>query len=357
VIAMLIPTLTQLKRDVRWPYQHLCRFVGVPYGTFRRWRARLAQGAPARGRSGPKKVVPLSLEELRGAADSLDYGDQRSRGTGALYRHYQAQISRRALAALIVTARRARAQQHQAALCRITWQVPGLVWALDDTELARGNGQLLRLHQVQDLASRYKFRPWVGERILGATVAERLEQLFRQHGAPLVLKRDNGGNLNQHAVDVVLARYWVVPLNSPRQYPPYNGGMERAIREVKAPLREKLRASGPLPPSEVQHWAELLAHELNHRPRRSLHGQVACRVFQDARPALQAYTLRKRREVFDEINALTWTLLQAQGVCTQDEADIIRRVAVQAWLQKYRVITITQNHKVLPVFLQTIAHN
>ena len=33
-------------------------------------------------------------------------------------------------------------------------------------------------------------------------------------------------------------------------------------------------------------------------------GHVACRVFQDARPVLQTYTLRKRREVFDEINAL-----------------------------------------------------
>ena len=354
---MVVTILTQLKSQVRWPYPRLCRVVGVPYGSFRRWKARLAQGAPVRGRPGPKKVVPLSLEELRGAVDGLDHGGQRSRGATALYRQYQTQISRRELAILIATVRRALAQQHQAALCHITWQVPGLVWSLDDTELARSPHQVLRLHQVQELASRYKFRPWVGERILGETVAEHLEQLFRQHGAPLVLKRDNGGNLNQHAVDVVLARYLVVPLNSPRQYPPYNGGMERAVREVKAPLRAKLRASGPLPAAEVQYWAELLAHDLNHRPRRSLQGQVACRVFQNARPALQAYTLRKRREVFDEINALTWTLMQAQGVCTQDEADMIRRVAVQAWLQKYRVITITQNHRVLPVFLPKIAHN
>jgi len=354
---VLIPTLTQLKRQVCWSEQRLCRVVGVPYGSFRRWKARLAQGAPARSRPGPKKVVPLSLEELRGAVDGLDHGGQRSRGATALYRQYQTQISRRELAILIATVRRALAQQHQAALCHITWQVPGLVWSLDDTELARSPHQVLRLHQVQELASRYKFRPWVGERILGETVAEHLEQLFRQHGAPLVLKRDNGGNLNQHAVDVVLARYWVVPLNSPRQYPPYNGGMERAVRELKAPLREKLRASGPLPAAEVQHWAELLAHDLNHRPRRSLQGQVACRVFQDARLALQAYTLRKRREVFDAINALTWTLMQAQEVCTQDEADMIRRVAVQAWLQQHQVITITRNNRVLPVFLQNIAHN
>jgi hypothetical protein len=61
--------------------------------------------------------------------------------------------------------------------------------------------------------------------------------------------------------------------------------------------------------------------------------------------------------VFDEINALTWTLLQAQGGCTQDEAASIRRVAVQAWLQQHRAITITQNHQVLPVFLQKLAHD
>ncbi|MDD1633701.1 MAG: hypothetical protein LUP91_16040, partial [Methylococcaceae bacterium] len=249
MIAVLIPTLTQLKRQVCWSEQRLCRVVGVPYGSFRRWKARLAQGAPARSRPGPKKVVPLSLEELRGAVDGLDHGGQRSRGATALYRQYQTQISRRELAILIATVRRALAQQHQAALCHITWQVPGLVWSLDDTELARSPHQVLRLHQVQELASRYKFRPWVGERILGETVAEHLEQLFRQHGAPLVLKRDNGGNLNQHAVDVVLARYLVVPLNSPRQYPPDNGGMERAVRELKAPLRASLRMSGPTPAS------------------------------------------------------------------------------------------------------------
>jgi transposase InsO family protein len=353
---MVVTTLTDLKRQVRWSDAHLCQCLGVRYGSFRRWRQRLTEGQPVRFRPGPKKVVPLALAELRGDLARLHHGQARTQGADALYRRYAAQLSRRELAALITTVRRAMVEERQAARRHVTWHIPGLVWALDDTELARYPYQILRLHQVQDLASRYKFLPFVGERIVGEAVAERLEQLFRQHGPPLVLKRDNGGNLNQEAVDVVLARYWVVPLNSPRQYPPYNGGMERAIREVKAPLRAQLHASGPTPAAEVQHWAERLAYDLNHRPRRALQGQVACRVFQDARPVLQAYTLRKRREVFDEMNALTWTLLQAQGVCTQDEADSIRRVAIEAWLQQHQVITITQDHRVLPVFLQRIAH-
>ena len=318
---------------------------------------RLERGQPARFRPGPKKVAPLTLEELRGEVARLHHGQQRSRGVGALYRRYHAQVSRRALEALTEAGRRACAQQRQAALRHVTWHVPGAVWSFDDAELVRGASPLLRLHQVQDLASRYKFPPWVGARILGATVAQRLEALFRQYGPPLVLKRDNGGNLNQQAVDEVLARHLVMPLNSPPHYPPYNGGMEHAVGELKGPLVAQLRASGPISPAEVQKRAELLAHELNHRPRPSLQGAVACRVFQDARAALKPYTLRKRREVFEAINDLTQMLLQAQGVCTQRQADTVRRLAVETWLQSNGVITITQHKRVSPIFPEKIAHN
>ena len=68
-------------------------------------------------------------------------------------------------------------------------------------------------------------------------------------------------------------------------------------------------------------------------------------------------TLRKRREFFEEINDLTQMLMQVQGVCTQRQADTVRRLGVEAWLQKNDVITITQNHRVSPIFLEKIAHN
>jgi hypothetical protein len=151
---MVVTTLTQLKRDVRWPYQHLCRFLGVPYGTVRRWKQRLAQGQPAVSPRGPKKVAPLNLEELHGDLSRLNHGRQRSRGVGEVYRQYQTQVSRRELQALTETVRRELAQQRQAELRHITWHVPGLVWSLDDAELARLAHHPLRLHQVQDLASR-----------------------------------------------------------------------------------------------------------------------------------------------------------------------------------------------------------
>jgi hypothetical protein len=172
-----------------------------------------------------------------------------------------------------------------------------------------------------------------------------------------VLKRDNGSNLNHQAVDEVLARYLVMPLNSPPYYPPYNGGMECAVRELKTPLREKILAHGPLPESQVQAWAEVLAHDLNHRSRGCLDGHIACRIFQDAKPVLKAYTLRKRREIFDWIQELTQTLIEVSAVHTQRQVEAAWRLAVETWLQTNGVITITQNQKVLPIFPDKTAHN
>ena len=354
---MIVTTLTRVKRQVRWPYPRLCASLALPYSSFRRWKHRLEGGEPAIFKPGPQKVAPLKREELHLHLYRLKHGRQRSRGVGSLYRQYQGQISRRDLQALTETVRREFTQQRQAELRRITWHVPGLVWSLDDTQLVRLASHQLHLHQVQDLASRYKFTPLVGDRALGETVAGRLEQLFLRHGPPLVLKRDNGSNLNHQAVDEVLTRYLVIPLNSPPHYPPYNGGMECALRELKTPLVEKILTSRPLTESQVQVWAEGLAHELNHRSRGCLDGQVACEVFQDAKPAMKAYTLRKRKETFDWINELTLTLIQVWAVHTQRQADTVRRLAVETWLQRNGVITITQNKEVLPVSLEQFTHN
>jgi transposase InsO family protein len=351
---MIVTTLTQLKRQVRWPYPRLCASLGLSYASFQRWQHRLKCGQPALFKPGPHKVVPLELEELRIDVYHLKHGRQRSRGVGRLYRQHRDQISRRDLQALTRTVRWELAHQHQAKLHHITWQIPGLVWSLDDAELAGLAHYKLHLHQVQDLASRYKFTPWVGEHVLGEVVAVHLEQLFLRHGPPLVLKRDNGSNLNQQAVDKVLARYLVMPLNSPPHYPPYNGGMECAVRELKTPLREKILASGPAEELPVQAWAEVLAHELNHRSRDCLNGRIACRVFQDAKLVLKAYTLRKRREIIDWINELTKTLIAVSAVQTHHQVETARRLEAETWLQKNGVITISQNKKVFP---DKTAHN
>lgn len=354
---MVVTTLTRLNQQVRWPYHRLCGSIGLPYANFRRWKRRLASGQRVLLKPGPKKVEPLDLDELRGDVCRLDHGGHRSRGFGPLCRQYQSQISRRDLEVLTATVRRELLQHHQAELRRLTWQVPGSVWSLDDAELFKFDAHPLYLHQVQDLASRYKFAPLVGEQVRGATVALHLEQLFERYGPPLVLKRDNGPNLNHQAVDEVLRRYLVVPLNSPPHYPPYNGGMEHGIGELKAPLVEKILDRGSIAESTVELWAEVLAHDLNHRFRPCLHGQIACLVFHSAKSAMKVYTRRKRREVFDWINELTSLLIRVWAVRTPRQAETARRLAVETWLQRNGLITVSQNPKVLPIFSEKFAHN
>ncbi len=83
---------------------------------------------------------------------------------------------------------------------------------------------------------------------------------------------------------------------------------------------------------------------------------MACRVFQDTRLALKAYTPRKRREIFEEIDALTRTLLETRPVRTQQQTEAARRLAVETWLQSHGVITITQSKQVSPIFLKQIAY-
>ena len=203
---MVLTTLARLNQQVRWPYQRLCESVGLPYANFRRWKHRIGCGQPVLLKPGPKKVAPLDLDELRGDVCRLDHGSERSRGVGSLYRQYQSQVSRRDLAMLAATVRGNLLQHQQAELRHLTWHVPGLIWSLDDAELARFDDRKLHLHQVQDLASRYKFAPLVGEQVLGAAVALQLEQLFERYGPPMVLKRDNGSNLNHQVVDELLCR-------------------------------------------------------------------------------------------------------------------------------------------------------
>jgi hypothetical protein len=116
-------------------------------------------------------------------------------------------------------------------------------------------------------------------------------------------------------------------------------------------------ASDPTTEPQVQAWVEVLAHELNDRFRDCLDGHIARRVFQDAKPALKADTLPKRREIFDWINELTKALIPVSAVHTQRQVETARPLAVETWLQRNGVITITQNKKVLPISPERTAHN
>jgi hypothetical protein len=94
----------------------------------------------------------------------------------------------------------------------INWDCPHMVWSMDDFEYVFKRIKFY-VHQVQDIASRYKFEPLVDARLVkGEDVAANLRRLFKKYGAPLFMKRDNGSNLNHFAVINVLREFGVIPL-------------------------------------------------------------------------------------------------------------------------------------------------
>lgn len=343
---MIVHQLRALREQEVQPYRPLCSAVALPYPTFMRWKGRAVRGEPLLSQPGPKPVGVLDVAGLQAQLRRLEHGPHRSRGTTAVYAAHRGRISRRGFHDLLNEARHEVLQQRQADTRRLQWLVPGTVWSVDPTELMlerAGHRHKLPVLPVLDLASRYKLPPLIGARLSGAVVATWLDQLFRQFGPPLVLKRDNGSNLNSVEVDELLSRWLVVPLNSPPHYPPYNGGIERTQRERKGALRPHLLAVSA---DAVAGLVAVTVHDLNHRPRRCLRGHTACETFGGAKPNLRGYTRRRRKELFDQISELAMHNLLEPPVRHQGHADAAWRQAVETWLQQHGIITISQPRSV-----------
>jgi len=131
----------------------------------------------------------------------------------------------------------------------IEWLTPRIVWAMDATGYDLWMVGKIHLHNTQDLGSRYKFAPMAQRIRKEKRWAGYLSEKFDRYGAPLVLKRDNEGNMNHTAINDVLAESFVLPLNNPEYYAPYNGAIEEAQREIKSCLRKKLMRTSLIPGS------------------------------------------------------------------------------------------------------------
>jgi hypothetical protein len=306
-------------------------------------------------RPGPKKVEPFDPAALETEIKSLNHGAKRSEGTTNLYRRYQDTLSRRDLARMVAQVRREVAVDHRNQLRRIEWLTPGVVWAMDVTEYDLDGVGKIHLHNTQDLGSRYKFPPLSGECPVGEEIAGYLSEKFGRFGPPLFLKRDNGGNLNHRAVNEVLSKFFVLPLNSPTYYAPYNGAIEESQRELKGGLREKLLA--PCPPPEEDSlaiYAEVAAHDLNHRNRPCLRDKNSCQVFftSEERPV---FSKLERREIYDMVLARVERILTSMNEFGKSAREAAWRIAVEFYLQSRGFIKVHIPKKVSPNFTPILA--
>jgi hypothetical protein len=86
-------------------------------------------------------------------------------------------------------------------------------------------------------------REYVDNLILWSSRKDRprvpvLESLFEKHGAPLVLKLDNGSGFISEEVRSLCARYQVILLFSPPHSPWYQGSIERGMQSVRDTIDE-----------------------------------------------------------------------------------------------------------------------
>ena len=236
----------------------------------------------------------------------------------------------------------------RAHLRRIEWLTPGVVWAMDFTEYDLGMARKIYLHNTQDLCSRYKFLPMAGGYPVGEEVAGYLSEQFDRYGAPLVLKRDNEGNMNHSAINDVLAESFVLPLNNPEYYAPYNGAIEESQREVKSCLRKKLMQGLLDPGGHITTYAEAVVNDLNHQIRPCLNGKTSCQAFFESgnRPA---FTKRKRREIYDWVMERVERILSAMSQSGQAVRESAWRIAVESWLRFKGYIKVHINQKCHPV--------
>jgi hypothetical protein len=256
---------------------------------------------------------------------------------------------------MVEQVRREVAVERRNHLRRIEWVVPGVVWAMDVTEYDLDGVGKIHLHNTQDLGSRYKFPPLSGECPVGEEIAGYLSEKFFRFGPPLFLKRDNGGNLNHGAVNEVLSEFFVLPLNSPIYYAPYNGAIEESQRELKTCLWEKLITYCPkIEDPSLAVYAEVAAHDLNHRHRPCLLEKNSCQVFftSEERPV---FSKLERREIYDMVLARVERILTSMNQFGKSAREAAWRIAVEFYLQSRGFIKVHIPQKVSPNFTPILA--
>jgi hypothetical protein len=158
-------------------------------------------------------------------------------------------LPRNSAAAYLRRLHRIEARQRRRHGDRLLWRVPGAVWAIDGTwldmpvpPLGRRALVVVEMHSRTTLC----LRSVAGER--AAAVEQVLADLIAQHGAPLVLKLDNGSAFTARRLRHFCWQHGITLLHSPIRQPRYNGTCEVSGRWAKRRAMAAWRARGGVGP-------------------------------------------------------------------------------------------------------------
>jgi hypothetical protein len=322
---------------------HLTRRLELSERTLRRWRHAGSSQRPApRGRP-PHWAAPDQR--------NLVYQFLHRRGSGTPLSALRAsfpQLRRSDLQELMTRFHRSCRRKARRYQSRLEWRRPGTVWAADFKERREPlEGRYGWLLSVRDLASRYQLAWLPVVEASAETVAACYRQLFAQHGAPWVLKSDNGGPFRAEEVKCLLAEHQVLPLYSPVRRPQYNGGVERANGQLagyqEAEAKAHARPAGPT--CQDAEAARHLANELS-RPQ-GWRGPTSAELWADRAPgggheraALRAAVATHRAEV-----RAAWGFA-ADAELTHHQAAAVDRRAIRDALVEQGILAIHPRRRI-----------
>jgi transposase InsO family protein len=249
-----------------------------------------------------------------------------------------------------------RQRHHHAPYC-LEWTVPGTVWAMDFSEAVKPiDGVYPYLLAVRDLASSYQLL-WLPVRSPSAEeTILALSSLFAEHGAPLVLKTDNGSAFIADATKEFLSAFDVNLLFSPPRTPRYNGSIEASIGSLKTRTeRHAARAGHPAywTFEDVEHArTEANATARPHGPT----GPTPNQLWEERRPVtsaqrsvFQTTVHRQRQEVNAEEGITQDALVQPQ------EERKLNRPAIRRALGEHDYLLFSRRRLPLPITKQKTA--
>ena len=334
-----------LRQQTEQPYRELCPLTKLPYSTLMRWKGRIGRGEEAVLPSGPRlpELEREQEENLALAISKLRHGRVRTAGTGALQRLWRGIVSRREVQRRVMERRRELHRRRRREMTRIEYLLPGAIWAMDDMGTCRRG----KIHHVRDASSRYDLSLMAADKLPGKEVARNLEELIAAHGPPLVVKRDNGSNLNAEEVNEVLKRHAIIPLNSPPRYPRYNGMIERGQSEVREEL-DAFPTKAPFASPEGKERLALVQEALVHRRRPCLEGRTAEERLCSGQARMGWYTYDRRKAALEQIAKTSTEIARQEGASTKRIAARAWRRAVETWLLQEGIIAIQKGGSVTP---------
>jgi transposase InsO family protein len=334
--------------DEGWTWTAAAEFIGVHERTLRRWRfdpvtklfVPLPLGRPAHAAAAPERNQVIRFIHTRGPAI----------GVPALHPEFP-QFARAELENILARYRRLWRRRHREQLNELHWAAPGSVWAIDHhgPRVHPVDGRFPYLLAVRDLASG-RVLLWLPVSDAAAShVVAAIEMLFIVHGAPLVLKSDNGSAFIAGALRKLCQRFGVKNLFSPPRTPSYNGAIEATIGSLKT-RTERHAAHDGRPGYWTTADCDAARHEANtlDRPR--------------GPSPDQAWTNRPRiaqtqRDAFLEAAAHRFdTLAAAQGTLQHDaQHRATDRDAISQVLVELGYLSITRGRSRLPICKKKVA--